>query len=117
MAQTKRKRRTKHRGNAAGSIETRGRTGRKPTAAEMKTAARDARRRKPPTWNSAALKAGAMAVLLFILVKTGILGNESTWSQAAFLSVMALVIYTPLAYITDKFVYNRMLKQQQGRKS
>jgi hypothetical protein len=31
MAQTKRKRRTKHRGNAAGSIEVRGRTGRKPT--------------------------------------------------------------------------------------
>ena len=39
-----------------------------------------ARRRKPPTWNSAALKALAMAVLLFILVKTGLLGNESTWS-------------------------------------
>ena len=34
MAQTKRKRRTKHRGNAAGSIEARGRTGRKPTAEE-----------------------------------------------------------------------------------
>jgi hypothetical protein len=56
-----------------------------------------------------------MSVLLFILVKTGILGNESTWSQAAFLSVMALVIYTPLAYVTDKFVYNRMLKQGQKR--
>ena len=36
MAQTKRKRRTKHRGNAAGSIEARGRTGRKPTAEEQK---------------------------------------------------------------------------------
>ena len=116
MAQTKRKRRTKHRGNAAGSIETRGRTGRKPTAAENKAATRDARRRKPPTWNSAALKAGAMSVLLFILVKAGILGNESTWSQAAFLSVMALVIYTPLAYITDKWVYARMMRQQQGQK-
>src|SRR5829696_2094363 len=99
MAQTKRKRRTKHRGNAAGSIESRGRTGRKPTAAETKSAARDARRRKPPTWNSAALKALAMSVLLFILVKTGLLGNTSTWGQAAFLSIMALVIYTPLAYM------------------
>ena len=38
MAQTKRKRRTKHRGNAAGSIEARGRTGRKPTAEEQKKA-------------------------------------------------------------------------------
>ena len=34
MAQTRRKRQTKHRGNAAGVIEARGRTGRKPTAAE-----------------------------------------------------------------------------------
>ena len=112
MAQTKRKRRTKHRGNAAGSIESRGRTGRKPTEAERKTAARDARRRKPPTWNGAALKALAMSVLLFILVKTGLLGNQSTWSQAAFLAVMALIIYTPLAYITDKWVYNRLQRQQ-----
>ena len=113
MAQTKRKRRTKHRGNAAGSIESRGRTGRKPTAAETKSAAREARRRKPPTWNGAALKALAMSVLLFILVKTGLLGNQSTWSQAAFLAVMALVIYTPLAYLTDKWVYNRLMRQQK----
>jgi hypothetical protein len=112
MAQTKRKRRTKHRGNAAGSIESRGRTGRKPTPAETKAAARDARRRKPPTWNGAAMKAAAMSVLLFILVKTGLLGNQSTWGQAAFLSIMALVIYTPLAYITDKWVYNRLQRQQ-----
>ena len=34
MAQTKRKRQTKHRGNAAGVVESRGRTGRKPTADE-----------------------------------------------------------------------------------
>jgi len=34
MAQTKRKRQTKHRGNAAGVVESRGRTGRKPTKAE-----------------------------------------------------------------------------------
>ena len=79
------------------------------------TTARDARRRKPPTWNGAAMKALAMSVLLFILVKTGLLGNQSTWGQAAFLALMALVIYTPLAYTTDKWVYGRMLKRQ-GKK-
>ena len=51
MAQTKRKRKTKHRGNAAGMVEVRGRTG-KPiagapakngTSAPAKTAA-------PPAW-------------------------------------------------------------------
>ena len=45
MAQTKRKRRTKHRGNAAGSIEARGRTGRKPTAEESKQSAQGRRAR------------------------------------------------------------------------
>jgi hypothetical protein len=121
MAQTKRKRRTKHRGNAAGAIEARGRTGRKPTAEEQKKntrqAARDRRTAKPPSWNSAALKAGAMAVLLFVLISTGILGNKgSNVGQALLLSVLALVIYTPLAYTTDKWVYARMLKRQGQQK-
>src|ERR1700754_2890497 len=99
MAQTKRKRRTKHRGNAAGAIEARGRTGRKPTSEENKstsrTSARDARRRKPPSWNSAALKALAMAVLLFVIIKLGVIGgkNQTSTSPALFLAVAALVIY------------------------
>ena len=44
MAQTKRKRRnTKHRGNAAGIVEQRGRTSRPPSPEERKKAARAAR--------------------------------------------------------------------------
>jgi hypothetical protein len=121
MAQTKRKKRsTKHRGNAAGSIEARGRTGRKPTAEEQKKAgqmsARERRQSKPPSWNSAALKAGAMAVLLFVLTQVGILGNDASIQQGLFLSLLALVIYTPLAYTTDKWVYARMLKRQGAAK-
>jgi hypothetical protein len=116
MAQTKRKRRTKHRGNAAGSIESRGRTGRKPTPAEQKAAVRAQRRSKPPSWNSAALKALAMAFLLFILTQLGIFGSETNFTQGLFLAVMALVIYTPLAYMTDKWVYNRMQRQKQQPK-
>ena len=45
MAQTKRKRRTKHRGTAAGTIQTRGRTGRPPTAEERKKQSRHDRAR------------------------------------------------------------------------
>ena len=122
MAQTKRKKRTtKHRGNAAGGIEARGRTGRKLTPEEQKAAgkasARDARMRKPPSWNSAALKASAMAVLLFLLTQVGILGNNNTSiTQGLFLALLALVIYTPLAYTTDKWVYARMLKRQGAQK-
>jgi hypothetical protein len=123
MAQTKRKRRTKHRGNAAGSIESRGRTGRKPTAEELKAAnksdARGSRPRKPPSWNGAALKSLFMAVVLFALVKFGILGGSSstTTSQALFLAAAAMVIYTPLAYVTDKWVYNRQQKAIAQKKA
>ena len=121
MAQTKRQRRTKHRGNAAGGIEARGRTGRKPTAEEQKAAGRNAargrREAKPPTWNSAALKAGAMAVLLFALTQFGILGNDASVSQGLFLSALALVIYTPLAYTTDKWVYGRQQRAKAAKKS
>ena len=117
MAQTKRKRRTKHRGNAAGSIEVRGRTGRKPTAEEMKKSsrqsARDRRLAKPPSWNSAGLKALAMAAILFVLSQTGLFGKGTTITQGLLLAVFALVLYTPLAYMTDKWVYNRMLRQRE----
>jgi drug/metabolite transporter (DMT)-like permease len=123
MAQTKRKRRTKHRGNAAGAIEARGRTGRKPTAEERKkdarATARDRRMAKPPSWNSAALKSAAMAVVLFAIVKLGVLGGKGDTStgQALFLAAMAMVLYTPLAYITDKWVYGRQQKSLAQKKA
>ena len=116
MAQTKRKRRTKHRGNAAGSIEARGRTGRKPTAEEVKkTAARD-RRAKPPSWKSAAIKAVAMAAVLFLLTQVHVLGKNTSVAQGLMLALFAMVLYTPLAYFTDRAVYGRMLRKQQQNK-
>ena len=63
MAQTTRKRQTKHRGNAAGVVESRGRTGRKPTAAEKsgkaarppaaRSRSASTQRDRPPTWRGA----------------------------------------------------------------
>src|SRR3954463_2454485 len=106
MAQTKRKRRTKHRGNAAGSIEARGRTGRKLTPEEQKKAgrqsARDRRTAKPPSWNSAAVKAIAMAGVLFVLTQLNVLGKNTSVSQGLLLALFAMVLYTPLAYMTDR---------------
>ena len=122
MAQTKRKRRTKHRGNAAGSIEARGRTGRKPTAEESKQSAQGRRTRAAPDasrrrWNSAALKALAMAVLLFVLTQIGILGGDTSVQQGIILAAMAMLIYTPLAYMTDRWVYNQNLAKSQQQKT
>jgi hypothetical protein len=120
MAQTKRKRRTKHRGNAAGAIETRGRTGRKPTPEERKKAgratARD-RRAKPPSWNSAAVKSMAMAAVLFVLTQVHVLGKHTSVAQGVVLAAFAMLLYTPLAYFTDRTVYNRVQRRQQQNKS
>ncbi|HWM10328.1 MAG TPA: hypothetical protein VNO82_13335 [Solirubrobacteraceae bacterium] len=121
MAQTKRKRRTKHRGNAAGVVETRGRTGRRPTDDELKKGsretARERRMNKPPSWNSAFLKSSLMAALLFVFTRVGLFGGETTIAQSIYLCFFALLLYTPLAYVTDKWVYQRAQKrkqQQQG---
>ena len=119
MAQTKRKRKSKHRGTAAGTVEARGRTGRKPTAEELKNARRDdARQRrlsKPPTWRSAFMKGGLMAAVLFALMQLGVLGGNTTLAGSVTLAMFAVLLYTPAAYATDRFVYNRNQKKLQQR--
>ncbi len=118
MPPTKRKRRSKHRGNAAGSVEARGRTSRRATLspAEQKKAkreqARTARMNKPPTWNSAFLKASLMAALLFVFTQVGLFGSNTPVSQSLFLAMFALLLYTPLAYATDRFVYTRAQRRK-----
>jgi Flp pilus assembly protein TadB len=116
MAQTKRKRRSKHRGNAAGSIEARGKTGRRPTAAEQKQAARGQRTLKPPTWQSALVKAAMMSVLLFVLTRVGLFGGDVPIAQSALLALFALVMYTPLAFLTDRWAYGRQQRRLAARR-
>jgi drug/metabolite transporter (DMT)-like permease len=117
MAQTKRKRRSKHRGNAAGVVESRGRTGRRPTAEEARQtsreSARERRMNKPPSWNSAFLKAALMAGLLFLFTQIGVFGSDTPVQQSIVLCVFAVVLYTPLAYVTDRWVYQRAQRRKQ----
>jgi hypothetical protein len=115
MPPTKRKRRTKHRGNAAGMVESRGRTGRAPTPEERKQAGGPQKGRqrvmKPPSWNGALTKALVMAALLFVLTRVGIFGRHVPVSQSVFLAAFAVILYTPLAYMTDRFVYQRQQRR------
>jgi hypothetical protein len=117
MAQTKRKRRTKHRGNAAGVVESRGRTGRRPTAEEQRKTTRQSsleeRRNRPPTWKGAFMKAGLMAALLFVFTRIGLFGSETKLDTSILLALFALLLYTPLAYITDRWVYQRAQQRRQ----
>jgi hypothetical protein len=121
MTQTRR-RRTKHRGNAAGIVEARGRTGRKPTAAEKggdsKTVAkqtarerREAKLNTPPTWKGAfnrALLATALMMALFVFV----LRPKNAASFIVLLPLI-LLIYTPMGYYTDLFLYRRRQRQKK----
>jgi len=114
VAQTRRRRRTKHRGNAAGVIESRGRTGRKPTAAEKRGDASAARKKdalkdrrdRPPTWRGAFYKAMIAAVLLLVVA---ILLHTS-----AVVVPFALLVYTPISYYTDLWIYRRRQRAKAG---
>jgi drug/metabolite transporter (DMT)-like permease len=113
MAQTKR-RRTKHRGNAAGMVEARGRTGRKPTGTEKKPAgkgraARPNRFDQPPTWRGAVNRA-LLAVVFFALLV--ILLFKLPIANAVGVSAFMLLLYIPLGYYTDLWLYRRRQRQK-----
>lgn len=120
MAQTKRKRRTKHRGTAAGTIQTRGRTGRPPTPEERKKQSRvDARERRlnsPPTWKASATRAVLAAVLMFVFL--ALVGpKQHRLESAALFALFALLLYIPGGYYMELFMYRRRQqrkKQQQA---
>jgi len=118
MAQTKKKQRrsTKHRGNAAGIVETRGRTGRPLSEADRKAQSkmtaqerRVAKLETPPNWRSAANRAViasvffAAALLLFFGQKPG-----AVIALAGFM----FFVYVPLGYYTDMFIYRRRMRQK-----
>jgi hypothetical protein len=115
MAQTKRKRRTKHRGNAAGNVEARGRTGRKPTDQERRksgaASVREERRFAEPTWGGAATRAAFASVLLFALFVSGIAGQDQGVATAILLSLAAFLIYVPLGYKVDRMFWERRMRK------
>ena len=116
MAQTRRKRRSKHRGTAVGNIEARGRTGRKPASGDGKVAARPAGGQRPqrgdraPSWKSSYIRAFFAALFLFALTRLG-LGGEMPLEQSIFFATVAMFIYVPLGYYMDTFIHSRRNKR------
>lgn len=118
MAQTRRKRQTKHRGNAAGFVESRGRTGRKPTPAEKSgdpvARAREKerlldKRDRPPTWGGAFIKAMFATILLLLVVV--LLLHQSNGAVAFFPIVLGF--YTVISYYTDKWMFDRRQRKKR----
>jgi len=115
MAQKKRKRKSRHRGTAAGTIEARGRTGRKPTEQERRKGDRESRveerRFQQPTLNSAATRAGLAAVLLLVLFQVGLAGQKQSIVTSLALALLAFLIYVPLGYKVDRFLWERRMRK------
>jgi hypothetical protein len=118
MAQTRKRRRTKHKGNAAGMVEVRGRTGRRPSETEkrggIKQDAADRRRNRmetPPTWRSALNRAGIATVIFAILV---LVLFRRPVIEAALLAVFMLGLYVPLTYYTDLMLHRRFMRKKKA---
>ena len=117
---SKSKRRTKHRGNAAGIVEARGRTSRPAADAPRRSSGSGrgggaaGRALKPATWQRAAIKAAGFALLLFVLTQVGIFGRNQTPAAGALLAAMSLLLYTPIVYATDRWAYTRDQRRRQG---
>jgi len=117
MARSTRTKRSKHRGNAAGMIESRGRTGRKPSAAEKGSSSsssrgggsrnsRGNRYDKPPTWKGSAIRAVIAAAIVYAL-STLVLGKHTSATNNLLLVPIVLALYTPMIYYTDSYMFRR----------
>jgi Flp pilus assembly protein TadB len=128
MAQTRKKRKRRHRGNAAGIVEARGRTTR-PTGArtsgsaskkkpanrdEARQQARDRRANRfdePPSWRSALNRslfaAGLFGISIVLLFHRPIISGVA-------LAAVMILLYWPMSYYTDSFLYNRRQRQKKA---
>jgi hypothetical protein len=111
MAQTRKKRRRKHRGTQGGRVDPNRRAGRPRTREEAKARARAGRKRPartrvdaPPTWRTAITR-GVVAAAIF----TGLLMLifQRPLGEALGLGGFMLVFYIPAGYYVDTMMWRR----------
>ena len=108
MAQTKKKRRRKHRGTQGGRIDT-NRRARPKTRAEAKARAKSGTKRgprgdHPPTWRNSALRGVGAAVIFAILL---LVIFKRPLGAALGLGAFMLVFYIPAGYYIDMMMWRR----------
>lgn len=120
MAQTKRKRRTKHRGTQAGTIEARGRTSRPRSRAEARQQTlqrrqgqRYERANRPPTWRGATVRAGFMAAVLLVVLLA--VGQQPV--AAVFLTIVMFGAYIPMGFYMDRSLFNLRQKREARQRA
>jgi Flp pilus assembly protein TadB len=109
MAQTKKKRRRKHRGTQGGSIDTRRRTARPRSREEAKARARAKRKPaarvdRPPTWRSSIIRGVAAAAIFTVLL---LVIFHRPVGVALSLGAFMLVFYIPGGYFIDTTMWRR----------
>jgi Flp pilus assembly protein TadB len=117
MAQTRKKRRHKHRGTQAGTIDRPGRTGRpsgsrpasKQDSREVARQRRQNRFDREPTWRSSLNRAAFAAAILAIFISV----VQKNPAQGVVLGVLALIVYVPMSYYTDRALWRRRMRQKQ----
>lgn len=123
MAPTRKRRRRKHRGTQTGRIDTRPARGRPRNREEARARART--KRKPakgpvdrrdvaPTW-SGAVKRGLFGAAIFFLVFW--LAFKRDLGAALGLSAFMLVLYVPMGYYLDRFMYQRRMRKLQAERA
>jgi hypothetical protein len=120
MAQTGKKRRRKHRGTQGGRIDTRPARGRARSRAEAQARARGRTKKKagprvpgPPSWSSAFKKGGVAAVLFVGLLS--LFGQNP--AVALLTGILLLGFYVPMAYLLDRFMYQRYLRKEAQKRA
>lgn len=108
MAQTKRKRRRKHRGTPAGNVvrpptSTKARKGKGEPKEEARLR-REARMDREPTWRGAFNRAAIAAVIFGVLLISPLFNRPI--QQGLVLTLFVFLIYIPLGYGTDRLFYN-----------
>jgi len=110
VALTPNKRKRKHRGTPAGTIERRSGNSRvKKDAKQISRERRQERMNREPTWrgsiNRAAIAAAVFGVLLFALF-------DNDPARSAYLALLMFFLYIPLGFLTDKAIYNFRQRRQ-----
>ncbi len=102
-------------------IETRGRTGRKPTPEERaggkkKAPVHEPRWMRKASWRNSVIRAALAALFLFGLTRLG-LGGDMTMENSILFATLAFAVYVPLGYYMDTFMQQRREKQRQKKTS
>jgi hypothetical protein len=111
MAQTKKKRRRKHRGTQGGRVDANRRPSRPRSRAEAKARARAGTKKKgaprgdqPPTWRSAITRGLVAAVIFTVLL---LLIFKRSFGSALGLGAFMLAFYIPAGYYMDMLMWRR----------